>query len=96
MRVAKLIGTVTLSARLEDVPDGRFVIARPESAVALRDGEPATAEPLVAYDELSAGMGARVALSEGREAAMPFDPRLVPVDVYCAAIMDEVHLEPAE
>lgn len=93
MRVAKVIGSITLSARLADVPPGRFVIVRPESAAALRDGEPATAEPLVAYDELSAGVGARVALSEGREAAMPFHPTRVPFDAYCAAIMDVVHVE---
>ncbi len=90
MRTAEVIGSVTLSARLENVAGGRFVIVRPQSAAALRGEESATAESLVAYDELSPGRGAIVAVSEGREAAMPFYPRLVPVDAYCAAILDQV------
>jgi len=93
MRVAKVIGTITLSRCLGNVAGGRFVIVQPESTEALRDDEPATGEPLIAYDEFSAAVGTRVALSEGREASMPFHPRLVPVDVYCAAILDRVHVD---
>ncbi len=55
-----------------------------------------TSEPLVVYDALGAGHGARVALTEGREAAMPFLPRLVPVDAYCAAVLDAVELVRSE
>lgn len=90
MRIAEVIGSVTLSRRLADVPPGRFLIVRPEPLETLRDGVPAHVEPVVAYDELSAGVGARVGVSEGREAAMPFHPRPVPIDVYCAAILDAV------
>ena len=50
MRVAEVIGTVTLSRRLEDIPPGRFLIVRPQSGAALRNQEPALAEPVVAYD----------------------------------------------
>jgi len=90
MRVAEVIGTVTLSRRLENVAGGRFVIVRPQSLEAIRDGQASDAETLVAYDELSAAPGCRVAISEGREASAPFHPRLVPVDAYCSAILDEV------
>jgi microcompartment protein CcmK/EutM len=93
VRVGKLIGTVTLSRRLADVPPGQFVIVQPESTAALQAAAPAKAEPVVAYDELGAALGGRVAISEGREAAMPFVPRHVPFDVYCAAIMDVVHVD---
>jgi ethanolamine utilization protein EutN len=93
MRVASVIGTVTLSRRLKDVPAGRFLIVRPQSTAALRSDESATAEALVAYDELGAGLGSQVGIAEGREAAMPFYPRRVPFDVYCAAILDTVRLD---
>ncbi|MEW6250109.1 MAG: EutN/CcmL family microcompartment protein [Planctomycetota bacterium] len=54
---------------------------------------PFLSEPVIAYDELSPGRGARVTISEGREAAMPFYPRPVPIDVYCAAVLDEVKVK---
>ena len=44
---------------------------------------------------LGAGVGQLVAVSEGREATMPFHPKRVPYDAYCAAILDSVHYDPA-
>jgi len=93
MRVARVIGTITLSSSLENFVGGRFLIVQPESLRTLRDGDPASAEPIVAYDETSAGLDSQVAISEGREASAPFHPRLVPVDAYCAAILDHVHVD---
>jgi ethanolamine utilization protein EutN len=55
-----------------------------------------TVEDVVAYDELGAGVGAAVAISEGREAAQPFHPAEKPVDAYLAAILDWVTVEPLE
>lgn len=92
MRVAVVIGTVTLSRRLDEIAGGRLLIVQPQTAAALRDGETAPAEPVVAYDELNPGRGVRVAISEGREAAMPFHPRRAPIDVYCAAVLDAVEV----
>jgi len=93
MRIAEVIGTVTLSTRLEDVPPGKLLIVRPLGADALLAGSPSDATPVVAYDELGAGRGCRVAISEGREASAPFYPRRVPFDAYCAAIMDTVRID---
>jgi ethanolamine utilization protein EutN len=45
---------------------------------------------LVAIDELGASAGQLVAFTEGREAANPFWPELVPVDAYVAMIVDAV------
>ena len=90
MRVGNVIGTVTLSQRLEHVSGGRLLLVQPRHLASLRDDTPGTAEPVVAYDEISAGMGSVVAVSEGREAAMPFYPRLVPIDAYVAAVLDHV------
>jgi ethanolamine utilization protein EutN len=58
----------------------------------LRDGTTAGGELLVAYDELGAGTGSRVGVSEGREAAMPFHPDPKPLDAYCACILDRIAL----
>ena len=43
---------------------------------------------IVVYDQLGAGVGQQIAISEGREAACPF-PTPTPVDAYCAALVDE-------
>ncbi len=45
-------------------------------------------ESLVVFDELGAAVGQLIAVSEGREAANPFHPDRVPIDAYCAAILD--------
>jgi microcompartment protein CcmK/EutM len=90
--MGKVIGSVTLSRSLEEVAGGRYVIVVPESGDAIRHGAAPTGEPVVVYDELSPGSGTRVAFSEGREAAMPFHPRPVPIDAYCAAILDDVRM----
>ena len=46
------------------------------------------------WDELGAGVGDRISLSEGPEAAQPFRPELKPVDAYNSAILDHVDLRP--
>jgi ethanolamine utilization protein EutN len=86
------MGTVTLSRAVAELAGARFVIVVPEDAAALRGEAEASAESLVGFDSTQAGIGDRVALSEGREAAQPFHPRAVPIDAYCAAILDEVSM----
>ncbi len=97
MRVAEVIGDVTLARRLDALAGGRFILAQPLGEALLAGRAPPApapdpAEPVVAYDELNPGHGARIAISEGREAAMPFYPRPVPIDVYCAAVLDTVEV----
>ncbi len=53
-------------------------------------------ESLVVFDELGAGVGQIIAVSEGREASMPFHPDRMPIDAYCAAIIDELKWESTE
>ena len=53
-------------------------------------------EEIVVLDQLGAGIGSRIALSEGREAAMPFYPKTNPVDAYNAAILDGLDYDPSE
>jgi microcompartment protein CcmK/EutM len=92
MRIAEVIGTVTLNRAHPSLTGARFLIAVPFSLKGLRQ-DIADGEDLVIYDELGAGMGSRVGVSEGGEAAVPFLPKKVPVDAYSACILDQVVIE---
>ena len=90
MRIAEVIGTVTLSRPHPSLKGFRFVIGVPFSARAIWTGAGPDGEDLVIYDDLGAGVGARIAFSEGGEAAAPFYPEKKPVDAYCACLLDRV------
>lgn len=89
MRVADVIGTVTLSRAHPLVVGGTWLVVVPQSLANLRGTSTKHDEPLVAYDVLGAGHGARIAISEGAEAGAPFDePK--PLDAYNACILDSL------
>jgi ethanolamine utilization protein EutN len=90
MRIAEVIGRVTLSRFHPSLRGGRFVLARAMPLEALRDGSPARGEELVIYDNLGAGRGAIIGVSEGREAANPFGKTATPIDAYCACLIDRL------
>ncbi len=90
MRIAEVIGNVTLSRVHPSMIGARWVIGVPFSLKALRETNDADGEDLVIYDNLGAGVGARIGFSEGGEAAAPFYPEKKPVDAYCACILDTV------
>lgn len=92
MRIADVVGTVTLNRCHPSFVGARLRLAVPLSLANLQDREPAQAEELVVWDELGAGLGSRIALTEGAEAAQPFRPEIKPVDAYNAAILDEVRV----
>jgi len=90
MRIAEVIGTVTLSRAHPSVKGFRWMIGVPFSLKALKkDGKP-DGEEVVIYDNLSAGGGSRIGFSEGAEAAAPFHPEKKPVDAFCACILDQI------
>lgn len=90
MRIAEVIGTVTLSRAHPALIGHRWIIGVPFSLKALRaDGKP-DGEDFVILDPLGAGLGDRIGVSEGLEAAQPFFPVKKPVDAYCACIIDQV------
>ena len=68
----------------------------PLPRAALTGDSPARGEEVIAYDDLGAGPGARIGLSEGREAANPFGPQKTPVDAYCACLIDQIALGPRD
>ena len=92
MRIAEIIGTVTLSQSLPEFEGASLRLACPLNIDELSKQPSPSADPLVVYDELGANEGTKIALSEGGEAAQPFRPELKPVDAYNAAIIDELSL----
>ena len=90
MRIAEVIGTVTLSRVHPTLIGHRFVIGVPFSLAALKNGGKADGEEIVILDVLQAGYGSRIGCSEGVEAAMPFYPERKPVDAYCACLLDHI------
>jgi microcompartment protein CcmK/EutM len=87
MRMGTVIGRVTLSVRNPRYKGERLLLTLPWNAETFRGAEkhdPA----IVVYDQLGAGVGQQIGISEGREAACPF-PEPTPVDAYCAALIDE-------
>jgi len=90
MRIAEVIGTVTLSRAHPSLKSARFVIGIPFGLKVLKEGQAPDGEDLVIVDQLQAGNGSRVGFSEGVEAAAPFLPERKPVDAYCACILDRV------
>lgn len=93
MRIAKVIGTVTLNRWHPSLAGARFKLAVPLSLANLDGSSRELAEEITVYDEMGAGPGCTIAVSEGREAAQPFHPEVKPIDAYCAAILDSVYLK---
>ena len=89
MRIAEVIGTVTLSRCHPSATGFRWIIGVPFSLKGLREDRP-DGEYLVIYDDLGAGVGSRIGFSEGGEAAQPFQPEKKPIDAYCACILDQL------
>jgi len=96
MRIGEVIGTVTLNRAHPSMRGSRLNLVVPLTWDNLlgRSAEPA--EEIVVFDELAPGIGSRIAMSEGREAAMPFYPQVKPVDAYNAAILDTLDYDVPE
>ena len=92
MRIAEVIGRVTMSRLHPSLKGGRFVIVLPMTLEALVDDAPGRGEEVIAYDNLGASPGGLIGLSEGREAANPFGKVKTPVDAYCACLLDQLSL----
>lgn len=92
MRIAEVIGNVTLSRCHPSVAGFRWIVGVPFSLKALKSGVP-DGEDFVILDELGAGQGQKIGVSEGVEAMMPFQPERKPIDAYCACILDTIEVK---
>lgn len=93
MRIAEVIGKVTLSKWHPSLDGASWKLGVPLSRAALNGDAKGRGEEFVIYDELGAGEGSLIAVSEGAEAAAPFQPKIVPLDAYNAAILDRVTIQ---
>ena len=95
MRLGIVRGQVVLNPRIESLVGKRLVVLEPVAMANLRSASGAGGgKSLIAIDELGAANGQMVAFTEGREASNPFWPNAVPVDAYCAMIVDSIDLPP--
>ncbi len=93
MRIAEVIGSVTLSRVHPSLIGARWLVAVPCSLQALAGAQQGDGEDLVVYDNLGAGVGSLIGLSEGAEAAAPFHPKKMPVDAFSACVLDRVEVK---
>ncbi|MGB8258744.1 MAG: EutN/CcmL family microcompartment protein [Terracidiphilus sp.] len=91
MRLGIVRGHITLNLAVEAMKSRTLVIVEPVTMENLcaANGK-GGGKALVAVDELGAAEGQMVAFTEGREASNPFWPAPVPVDAYCALIVDSI------
>ncbi len=89
MRLGYIRGTVVLSVSTPELKGTKLLVVEPVSTDNLkaRNGE-GGGKSLVAASHLSPGEGQLIGISEGREAANAWHPKVAPVDAYCALIVD--------
>jgi ethanolamine utilization protein EutN len=88
MRICEVIGNLTLNRSHPSLRGAVWRIVVPLSVDAGSQKLNKRGEPFVAYDELGAGIGSLIGVSEGAEASAPFYPDQKPIDAYNAAILD--------
>ncbi len=95
MRPGIVRGSVVLSAAVPSLRGTRMVIVEPVTAgnLELNNGL-GGGKAVIAADRLGPGIGQMVGFVEGRTAANPFSPVDVPVDAYCALIVDHFDFQP--
>ena len=94
MRIAKVIGKVVFSRKLDEVIPGNYLVVRTCNRGTLAGKNEGNEETPVLYDSLAAREGDLVGMVEGREATAPFYPEKVPFECYCASILDTVDFDP--
>lgn len=93
MRIMECIGTVTLSKWEPSLTGATWKLAVPLMHEGLKGDVRGRTEPIVIYDELGAGIGSLMAVTESAEASTPFHPSVKPIDAYNAALLDHVSVE---
>lgn len=97
MRLGIVRGNVVLQPAVQSYGGRRLIVVEPVTMKNLRAGnDQGGGKALVAIDDLGAAVGQMIAFTEGREAANPFWPCAVPVDAYCAMIIDSIALRKAD
>ncbi len=93
MRIATIVGTVTLDKCHPSFDAARLKVVIPKSLGNLTGKSKEEADSLVAWDILGAGNGSEVAIAEGPEASQPFRPETKAVDCFVSALLDNVSID---
>lgn len=93
MQIFKVMGQVTLSRSHPSFQGARLLAAEPTGSSSIGGPVPVDPDLVIVWDDLGAGLGSLIAVSDGAEAAQPFRPVLKPVDAYNSAILDEVNFD---
>lgn len=97
MRLGYVRGTVVLSLALPQLAASKLLVVEPVTKENLeaRNGL-GGGKSLVIADQLSPAEGQMIGFVEGREAANAYYPAAVPVDAYCALIVEKYDYHPPE
>ena len=93
MKLARTIGTVTLSRFHPAMEAAQLRCVEVVESIDQIDTQPLGGETIVAWDLCSTGLGDLVAMAEGPESAQPFRPKVKPLDASIVALLDEVDLK---
>jgi ethanolamine utilization protein EutN len=85
MNMAKVIGTIWATRKDPNLEGKKLQIIQPLDCEFRKDGE-----PMVAVDTVGAGQGEYVYYVTAREAAIPLEKVLTPVDCAIVGIVDHV------
>jgi microcompartment protein CcmK/EutM len=90
-------GHVVLNAAIPELHGIRLLVVEPVTAenLAKNDGN-GGGKALIVADQLGPGMGQMIAFTEGSEAANPYWPKQVPVDAFCALIVNNLDYRPPD
>lgn len=93
MRIMECIGRITLSKWDPTLTGASWKLAVPLMHAGLKGDASGRTEPIVIHDDMGAGIGSLMAVTESAEASTPFYPDSKPIDAYCAALLDTVSVE---
>ena len=96
MKVGRVVGRLSLSKVHPTLMGRRWTIAMPLTLSVLAGKAVSRDEEVIASDDLGVGPDSLIGISDGREAAAPYEPERKPVDAYVSCILDDIHLDPTE
>ena len=95
MKLGIIRGSVVLSICVPSLRGTRLVVVEPVTASNLEAANGlGGGKALIAADQLGPACGQMVGFVEGRTAANPYWPESVPVDAYCALIVENFDFQP--
>ena len=93
MKLARTIGTVTLSRSHPSMKAAKLRCVEVVESIDQLETQPLGGDTIVAWDLCGCGLGDLVALAEGPESTQPFYPEVKPLDASIVALLDNVELD---